>query len=170
MGAVLFADEQGRNARRQSELKGLADTEANRAKAQAKRADDTAKDATEAAKRADQAAKDAAAERDAKNRQLTRAEWLVYASQIAAAQREWEANNVALAYHYLDACRRDFRGWEHDYLYTLFNMNQQTLKGHTLLVCSVAFSPDGKRLAGGSNDQTVKVWDASKSSPSKGTR
>jgi DNA-binding beta-propeller fold protein YncE len=35
-----------------------------------------------------------------------------------------------------------------------------TLRGHTRLVNSVAFSPDGARLASGSGDQTVKVWDA----------
>src|SRR5262249_19137716 len=35
------------------------------------------------------------------------------------------------------------------------------LKGHTGKVHSVSWSPDGKRLATGSEDGTVKVWDAS---------
>lgn len=37
---------------------------------------------------------------------------------------------------------------------------QQALEGHSDWVMSVAFSPDGSRLASGSWDTTVKVWDA----------
>ena len=35
----------------------------------------------------------------------------------------------------------------------------RTFHGHTGLVSSLAFSPDGKRLYSGSRDTTVKVWD-----------
>ncbi|KAM7188910.1 hypothetical protein V8F33_010357 [Rhypophila sp. PSN 637] len=41
-----------------------------------------------------------------------------------------------------------------------WNACLQTLEGHRLSVQSVAFSPDGQRLASGSSDQTIKIWDA----------
>ncbi|KIO10747.1 hypothetical protein M404DRAFT_78784, partial [Pisolithus tinctorius Marx 270] len=37
---------------------------------------------------------------------------------------------------------------------------QLTLPGHTGWVRSVGFSPDGKRIVSGSDDRTVRVWDA----------
>ncbi|UKZ72431.1 hypothetical protein TrVFT333_000060 [Trichoderma virens FT-333] len=37
----------------------------------------------------------------------------------------------------------------------------QTLEGHNDWVSSVAFSPNGQRLASGSRDHTIRVWDAS---------
>src|SRR5436189_190167 len=39
------------------------------------------------------------------------------------------------------------------------------LKGHTNLVSSVSFSPDGARIVTGSFDGTAKVWDARTGTP-----
>ncbi len=48
----------------------------------------------------------------------------------------------------------------------LYNVRTGTeeafLRGHTELVNSVAYSPDGKILASGSNDWTIRIWDVDK--------
>lgn len=90
-----------------------------------------------------------------------RAEWRLYAAHISRAQREWETNHGALARHYLDSCRSDFRGWEHDYLYTLFNRGRRILQTPMMVDC-VAVSPDGTRfvsgLGGPIRPQDHRVW------------
>ena len=40
----------------------------------------------------------------------------------------------------------------------------RTLNGHQKRITSVAYSPDGKRIASGSEDYTIKIWDAQKGS------
>ena len=40
-----------------------------------------------------------------------------------------------------------------------------TLKGHTGIVICVAFSPDGKMLASGNQDHTIKLWDVATGKP-----
>lgn len=40
-------------------------------------------------------------------------------------------------------------------------MEISQLEGHTDIVQSVAFSPDGKYLATGSGDNTTKIWEKS---------
>jgi serine/threonine protein kinase/WD40 repeat protein len=56
-------------------------------------------------------------------------------------------------------------GWAGDGRATIWNLKTgkevATLRGHTDAVYSVAFSADGQRLATGSGDRTIKLWETS---------
>ena len=97
---------------------------------------------------------------DWKDRELKRAEGMLYADNLLQAQLLWDAGNITAAQDRLAACRWDYRGWEHSNLRRRFYETHATFRGHTGPVNSVAFSADGKRIATGSTDRTVKVWDA----------
>src|SRR5262245_5540402 len=90
---------------------------------------------------------------------------LLYAADMNLAMQAWEINDVGLARELVNSHipkpgEEDLRGFEWYYLWRLCHRDLLTLKGHTHIVTSMAFSHDGKRLASGSNDCTVKLWDA----------
>ena len=53
----------------------------------------------------------------------------------------------------------DLRGWEWYYINSVCNKHDFALKGHTDRVYSLSLHPDGRRLASGSRDGTVRIWD-----------
>jgi WD40 repeat protein len=90
----------------------------------------------------------------------------LYAAHMNLAQHALAAGGTArvrelLEHHHPKPGESDLRGFEWYYLYRLCSSDVLSLK-HTGIVRSVAYSPDGKRLAsaGGPGDRNVKVWDA----------
>jgi WD40 repeat protein len=87
-----------------------------------------------------------------------------YFQRISLADGEWQAGHIARAEQILDECEPELRQWEWHYLKRRIHTEILALPGHTGPVTSVAFSPDGKRVATGSGRPDirgeVKIWDA----------
>src|SRR5262249_1925046 len=86
---------------------------------------------------------------------------LLYVAKMNLAQRAWDQNNIGGPPQPLQDTRNfPHRGFEWYYWEPKTHVNALVLRGHSDVIKSVAFSPDGQRIVTGSNDQTAKVWDA----------
>jgi WD40 repeat protein/serine/threonine protein kinase/tetratricopeptide (TPR) repeat protein len=137
-----------------------ADTARALAETETKRADEAADTARQNEQRAVEQKQRVEIEKSEKERQLGRAEWLVYAGRLDKAQQEWREGKVGAALDLLHACRWDYRGWEYRHLQTRFAGAALTISAPGKGVGCVCFSPDGRWLAGGLSDRTVRVWEA----------
>lgn len=94
-------------------------------------------------------------------KQLTRAEWLLYANAISAAQREGELNNPTRAIGHLDRTPSERRGWEFYYLRSQNTQSKRlSIAAHDQKVLTLARSADGRLIASSGRDRKVALWDA----------
>jgi WD40 repeat protein/serine/threonine protein kinase len=149
--ALVLADENGDLAKKNGDLAQEKTNEATRAGEQ----EGIAKEKSRIAKENENEA--------LRKERLQRRRY--YISRINLAQQSLNNFLVAPTLKYLDETipkpdEEDFRGFEWTYLDRQCRKEVRTLQGHSGFILCVRYSPDGKVIATGEQDGTVRIWDA----------
>lgn len=90
---------------------------------------------------------------------------VLYAAQMNQAEQAWETTNIARLRELVEGQlpqpgEEDLRGFEWRYLWRLYHHNGERFAlRHPTEVWTVAYSPDGKRLATGDDAGVLRLWD-----------
>ncbi|MEE8104961.1 MAG: serine/threonine-protein kinase [Planctomycetota bacterium] len=87
------------------------------------------------------------------------AEQRSYLANLAAAASSLRLLEALEAKQRLDACSENMRGWEWNHLYFRADTSMATLDAHQGRVTALAFAPDGKRVATGSEDNRIRIYE-----------
>jgi serine/threonine protein kinase len=142
------------NASKQSQLRTEAENAREVSEEQQRIAEAEKEKAVSAEKKAEVEREKAVASRE-------QAEAILARSNHFLAQARWNNNRAVAARELLQRVPQQHRNIEWYLARRQFEGSDVTLYGHTHNVNSVSFRPDGKRIASGSWDNTIRLWDAS---------
>lgn len=99
------------------------------------------------------------AEKEARESESARSIELL-AMRLNSAWSDWQLGDAESAWGKLNQISPSQNGWESRYLRSEFGSDEQPLYGHAGKVITIDVSADGRYVASGATDDSVKIWDA----------